>query len=60
MPEWAQWFSFVNPCIILSMPCAPFFVRERNFQSVSIIAGLGVYALVLGLWAVASYRKNSR
>lgn len=61
MPEWAQWFSFVNPMHYFIDAMRTVFVRGGDFQSVSHqLLALAVYALVLGLWAVASYRKNSR
>lgn len=60
MPEWAQTLTTVNPLRHYIDAMRTIFVRGGTLSSISTqVVYLAVFAIVMDLWAVISYRKNS-
>lgn len=59
MPHWAYLTTYVNPMHYFIDAIRTVFVRGGGFASVSHqVAALAAFALLMNLWAVASYRKR--
>ena len=60
MPDWAYATTYVNPMHYFIDAVRTVFVRGGGFRSIAHqVYALAAFALVMSLWAVASYRKNS-
>lgn len=60
MPDWAQYFTLVNPMRYFIDAMRTVFVRGGDFASIHLnVSVLVVIALALNVWAVISYKKNS-
>ena len=60
MPAWAYLTTYVNPMHYFIDAVRTVFIRGGGFLSIAhqVLALLG-FAIVMGTWAVVSYRKNS-
>lgn len=59
MPDWAQYITLANPMRYFIDAVRTVFVRGGGMTDVaSQLMTLTGFAVMLGLWAVASYRKN--
>ncbi|MBP5314578.1 MAG: ABC transporter permease [Muribaculaceae bacterium] len=60
MPEWAYVTTYVNPMHYFIDAIRTVFIRGGDFASIAHQVGaLSGISLLMGAWAVASYRKNS-
>lgn len=60
MPEWAQTLTYINPIRHYIDAMRTVFVRGGTFESIGFQAAvLALMAVVMDVWAVISYRKNS-
>ena len=60
MPDWAQTLTLLNPVRHFIDGIRTVFVRGGNLHSIAPqLLLLAVYAAVMNVWAVISYRKNS-
>lgn len=60
MPRWAQIVTLCNPLRYFIEGMRTVFIRGGGFSSVaSQIGMLGMFAVIMNVWAVASYKKNS-
>lgn len=60
MPDWAQTITIINPMKYFIDGMRTVFIRGGNILSISLQAtALGIFAVIMNLWAVWSYRKNS-
>lgn len=60
MPDWAYLTTYVNPMHYFIDAIRTVFVRGGNFSCVRHqVFALGLIAIVMNVWAVFSYRKNS-
>ncbi|MGI6231828.1 MAG: ABC transporter permease [Prevotella sp.] len=60
MPHWAQLTTIINPMYYFIGAIRTVFVRGGDFGSISSqVAALAVFAVIMDLWAVWSYRKNA-
>ncbi len=60
MPSWAYLTTYVNPMHYFVDAIRTVFVRGGTLNSIiHQVAALSLAALVMGLWAVQSYKKNS-
>ena len=60
MPHLAYLTTYVNPMHYFIDAIRTVFVRGGDFQSIAHQAGaLAAISSIMGLWAVASYKKNS-
>lgn len=61
MPEWAQTTAVINPIHYFIDGIRTVFVRGGDLQSIACEVGaLALIALLMDLWAIASYKKNRR
>ena len=59
MPDWAFKTTYLNPMHYFIDAIRTVFVRGGDFNSIANqVLGLGIFAVVLDLWAVFSYKKN--
>jgi ABC-2 type transport system permease protein len=59
MPQWAQTFTYFNPLRYFIEIMRMIFLKGSGFSDIwRQLAALGVYALILNSWALASYRKR--
>lgn len=60
MPHWAYLTTYINPMHYFIDAIRTVFVRGGNFHSiVHQVIALTIIAIVMGCWAVQSYKKNS-
>ena len=60
MPHWAQLTTYVNPMHFFIDAIRTVFVRGGTWQSIQHqVAILSLFATVMSVWAVWSYKKNS-
>src|SRR5574344_2284977 len=60
MPDWAQTITIINPMKYFIDGMRTVFRRGGNILSISLQAtALVIFAVIMNLWAVWSYRKNS-
>ena len=60
MPHWAYLTTYVNPMHYFIDAIRTVFVRGGNFASVAHqVLALAIIAVIMNVWAVISYRKNS-
>lgn len=60
MPYWAYLTTYVNPMHYFIDAIRTVFVRGGDFQSIAHqVAALAVFATIMDVWAVVSYKKNS-
>jgi len=60
MPAWAQDITIINPLKYFINGMRTVFIRGGGIPSVvSELSSLALFALVMNIWAVRSYRKNS-
>lgn len=59
MPDWAYLTTYVNPMHYYVDAMRTVFIRGGTFQSIAHQVGaLACFALIMGTWAVWSYKKN--
>ena len=60
MPQWAQGITILNPLKYLMQVMRLVYLKGSPFSQLTVqFAALAIFAVVLNLWAVLSYRKNS-
>ena len=60
MPQWAQDITILNPLKYLMQVMRLVYLKGSPFSQLTVqFAALAIFAVVLNLWAVLSYRKNS-
>ena len=60
MPLWAQRLTLLNPCRWFIDGVRTVFVRGGGFQSIFLqVFVLSLFAILMGGWAVVSYRKRT-
>lgn len=60
MPDWAQNLTLINPLRHFIEAMRTVFVRGGTFDSITTqVAALTAFAIVMDVWAVISYKKNS-
>jgi ABC-2 type transport system permease protein len=60
MPQWAQYITYVNPMRYFIDAVRTVFVRGGDFiNTIAQFCVLVFFALIMGSWAIISYRKNS-
>ncbi len=60
MPHWAYLTTYINPMHYFIDAIRTVFVRGGDFGSIAHqVLALGIIAIVMNVWAVMSYRKNS-
>ena len=60
MPDWSYATTYVNPMHYFIDAVRTVFVRGGGFSSIAHqVAALTLFALIMGAWAVASYKKNN-
>lgn len=61
MPQWAYLSTYINPMHYFIDAIRTVFVRGGDFQSISRqVAALTVFAIIMSIWAVMSYRKRGK
>ena len=60
MPQWAQGITILNPLKYMMQVMRLVYLKGSPFSQLTVqFAALAIFAVVLNLWAVLSYRKNS-
>lgn len=60
MPDWSYATTYVNPMHYFIDAVRTVFVRGGGFSSVAHqVLALAGFAVIMGTWAVISYKKNS-
>lgn len=60
MPQWAQNITILNPLKYLMQVMRLVYLKGSPFSQLTVqFAALAIFAVVLNLWAVLSYRKSS-
>ena len=60
MPDWSYVTTYVNPMHYFIDAIRTVFVRGGDFSSIAHqVLALAAFAVVMGCWAVVSYKKNS-
>lgn len=60
MPKWAQHLTYINPIRYFIEAMRNVFIRGGELTSIiNQIAALGIYSVVINIWAVISYKKNN-
>ena len=60
MPQWAQDITILNPLKYLMQVMRLVYLKGSPFSQLTVqFAALAIFAVVLNLWTVLSYRKNS-
>ena len=60
MPDWSYATTYVNPMHYFIDAIRTVFVRGGDFSSIAHqVLALAAFAVVMGCWAVVSYKKNS-
>ena len=60
MPQWAYLTTYINPMSYFIDAIRTVFVRGGGFSSIAHqVLALACFALLMGSWAVVSYKKNS-
>ena len=60
MPQWAQGITILNPLKYLMQVMRLVYLKGSPFSQLTVqFAALTIFAVVLNLWAVLSYRKIS-
>ena len=60
MPDWSYATTYINPMHYFIDAVRTVFVRGGGFGSIAHqVAALTLFALIMGAWAVASYKKNN-
>lgn len=60
MPHWAYLTTYINPMHYFIDAIRTVFVRGGDFMSISHqVVALSIIAIVMNIWAIASYRKNT-
>jgi hypothetical protein len=60
MPEWAQLITLADPLRFFIDGMRTVFIRGAGFTSIILqLSTLFGFAVIINLWAVQSYRKNS-
>lgn len=60
IPRWAYLTTYINPMHYFIDAIRTVFVRGGDFMSISHqVVALSIIAIVMNIWAIASYRKNT-